>query len=441
MPSKLLKILLLLTLLTVGTDDYALAQRKTRKASRQNYETEQKKLKKQIADTEQKLDENSKNIKTQSRNIKLREEQIKQRQQLIAIQKKHIEELNDDENMLSQHIERLEKSHETKQKKYAAAVRQMYKWRTGHEWLRFIISAQSVAESMRRARLVMQVIKHTKNQALEIREEQQESEETRQQLNTTRTDHEHTLASISSERDRLAKLQEKQKAELTTLENDKKKLETSLERDRKRMAEVERQIQRMIEQAAAEAKRKAEAEAKRKAEAEAKAAKAAAAKQKNNNTKKNAGSNNTATPKRPATPTNSVPTDARLTGSFASNKGKMSYPVDQAFTVTSRYSRAANGNSSIVITTKRGAKACSVFEGTVMRTFKSTEEWTVIIGHGDYRTVYMNLQNVTVRDGQKVSTRQPIGTIKPEPNSTKAELRFWIYKDANPINPEVWLKR
>lgn len=422
-----------------GTDDYALAQRKSKRTSRQSYETEQKKLKKQIADTEQKLNENNKNIKTQSRNIKLREEQIKKRQQLIAIQQKHIEELSEDEEMLSQHIERLEKSHDIKQKKYAAAVRQLYKWRTGHEWLRFIMSAQSVEESLRRTRLVTRIIKHTKTQALEIREERQESEETRQQLNNTRTDHEHTLASISSERDKLAKLQAQQKAELSTLEKDKQKLETSLQRDRNRMAEVERQIQRMIEQAAAEAKRKAEAEAKRKAAAKAKAekeAKTASAGKRNNS-----GSSSQTPKKSSPAPTESAPSDARLTGSFASNKGKMSYPVDQAYTVTSHYSRSANGNSSIVITTKRGAKACSVFEGTVMRTFKSAEEWTVIIGHGDYRTVYMNLQNVTVRDGQKVSTRQPLGTIKPEPNSTKAELRFWIYKDANPVNPEVWLKR
>lgn len=422
MPSKLLKILLLLTLLTVGTDYHALAQ-KRKKASRQNYETEQKKLKKQIADTEQMLDANSKNIKKQSRNIKIREEQIKKRQELIAIQQKHIQELTTDEELLSQHIERLEKSHETKQTKYAVAVRQIYKWRSGSEWLRFILSAQSVTESFRRARLIIHVIKHTKSQALELREEQKESEETRQQLNSTRNDHENTLASISQERDLLSKIQAKQKEELSSLEKDKTKLENSLKRDKKRMAEVERQIQRMIEQAAAEAKAAAE-----------KAERAARAKA--NNQKKN----NATTKSKPSTPS-AKPTDSRLTGSFASNKGKMSYPVDQTFVVTSHYSRSANGNSSIVITTKRGAKACNVFEGTVMRTFKSAEEWTVIVGHGDYRTVYMNLQDVTVRDGQKVTTRQPLGTIKPEPNSTKAELRFWIYKDANPVNPETWLKR
>lgn len=434
MPSKLLKILLLLTLLTVGTDSCVLlAQKNKKKTSRQNYETEQKKLKKQIADTEHMLDVNNQNIKNQSKNIKIREEQIKKRQELINIQQKHIKELTNDEELLSQHIERLEKSHYIKQNKYAAAVRQTYKWHTGHEWLRFILSAQSVAESMRRTRLVLHVLRHTKNQALEIREEQHESEETRQQLNTIRTDHEHTLASINSEKERLTKIQAKQKAELTNLENDKKKLETSLQRDRKRMAEVERQIQRMIEQAAAEAQRKAEAEAKRKAAQEAK-------KNANKSTNSKAGSKSQPQTKT-TTPTASTPAYTRLTGSFASNKGKMSYPVDQTYVVTSHYSRAANGNSSIVITTKRGAKACSVFEGTVMRTFKSAEEWTVIIGHGDYRTVYMNLQNVTVKDGQKVTTRQAIGTIKPEPNSTKAELRFWIYKDANPVNPEVWLKR
>lgn len=424
MPSKLLKILLLLTLLTVGTDYHALAQKK-KKASRQNYETEQKKLKKQIADTEQMLDANSKNIKKQSHNIKIREEQIKKRQELIAIQQKHINELAEDEELLSQHIVRLEKSHETKQAKYATAVRQIYKWRTGSEWLRFILSAKSVTESFRRARLIIHVIKHTKNQANELLEEQHESEETRLQLNSTRSDHENTLASISKERDRLTKIQAKQKEELSSLEKDKTKLENSLKRDRKRMAEVERQIQRMIEQAAAEAKAAAEKAAK--------AERAAKAKANRQNTNPGQKSNTPAPSAKPA--------DTRLTGSFASNKGRMSYPVDQTYVVTSHYSKSANGNSSIVITTKRGAKACSVFEGTVMRTFKSAEEWTVIIGHGDYRTVYMNLQNVTVRDGQKVTTRQPIGTIKPEPNSTKAELRFWIYKDANPVNPEVWLKK
>lgn len=426
----------------VGSSDCVLLaqkrQKRTKSNSRQSYESEQKKLKKQIADTEYMLDVNSKNIKNQSQDIKIREEQIRKRQELIQIQQRHIQDLTNDEEMLSQHIERLEKSHSIKQEKYAETIRKIYRWRTGNEWIRFILSANSVVESYRRARLVMHMISHTKSQAQEIREEQQESEETRQQLNTTRNDHEHTLASISQERDRLTRLQTKQKAELSNLEKDKAKLETSLKRDRQRMAEVERQIQRMIEQAAAEAKAAAERaarEEKRKAEA---AQKAKQRSQTAGNTPKSKGNQSAGK----STPTPSAkPSDRQLTGNFASNKGRMSYPVDQTFVVTSHYSKAANGNSSIVITTKRGAKACSVFEGTVLKTFKSAEEWTVIIGHGDYRSVYMNLQNITVRDGQKVSTRQPIGTIKPEPNSTKAELRFWIYKDANPVNPEVWLRK
>lgn len=428
MQSKLLKILLLLTLLIVGYDDCTLmAQKKKRSSTKQNYEQEQKKLKQQIADTERLLDDNSKNIKSQSKDIKIREEQIKKRQQLIASQQKQIDELVSDEESLTQHIGRLDRSHKIHQEKYAATLRHLYSWRSTYDWLAFIFSARTVNEGFRRIRYVSHYSSWCKEQAVQLKDEMQESEETRQQLSEVRSDHEHTLAAISREREMLAKKQAKQKQALSSLEKDKAKLESSLKRDKKRMAEIERNIQRMIEQAAAEARQKAEQEQKRQQQ-----------KQSSSKTKTPSKGGSTSS-KTPAT--SSTPADIKLTGSFASNKGKMNYPVDATYTITDHYNRAGNGNSSIVISTRKGANACCVFEGTVIRTFQTDEEWTVIIGHGDYRSVYMNLQNVTVKNGQKVSTRQRIGTIKPEPDSNRAELRFWIYKDANPVNPEQWLRR
>ena len=100
-----------------------------------------------------------------------------------------------------------------------------------------------------------------------------------------------------------------------------------------------------------------------------------------------------------------------------------------------------NGNSSIVLSTQVGAHACAIYEGVVQSCFRTSEEWTIIVQHGNYRSVYMNLQNVFVRAGQKVSTRQQLGTLKTEPESNRAEIRFWIYQNSTAVNPERWLKR
>ena len=130
----------------------------------------------------------------------------------------------------------------------------------------------------------------------------------------------------------------------------------------------------------------------------------------------------------------------RLSGSFADNRGRLPYPLDATFAFVDHYN-PGNGNSSIVLSTRVGAHACSIYEGVVQSCFKTSEEWTVIVQHGNYRSVYMNLQNVFVRAGQKVSTRQQLGTLKTEPESNRAEIRFWIYQNANAVNPERWLKR
>jgi murein DD-endopeptidase MepM/ murein hydrolase activator NlpD len=68
----------------------------------------------------------------------------------------------------------------------------------------------------------------------------------------------------------------------------------------------------------------------------------------------------------------------------------------------------------------------------------------VIISHGAYRTVYSNLASVTVTKGQKVDTKQVLGTVISDDEGSKAHLEVWrIGTDGklNHIDPAQWLYR
>jgi len=64
----------------------------------------------------------------------------------------------------------------------------------------------------------------------------------------------------------------------------------------------------------------------------------------------------------------------------------------------------------------------------------------VIIRHGSYLSVYSNLKEVTVKSGDKVSTKQKIGTIYSDlKESGKTILKFQIWKENQKMNPETWI--
>ena len=60
----------------------------------------------------------------------------------------------------------------------------------------------------------------------------------------------------------------------------------------------------------------------------------------------------------------------------------------------------------------------------------------VMVRHGAFISVYCNLRSVSVSRGQKVSTRQALGTV-----GTDNILQFQLRKETAKLNPEAWLGR
>jgi len=68
--------------------------------------------------------------------------------------------------------------------------------------------------------------------------------------------------------------------------------------------------------------------------------------------------------------------------------------------------------------------------------------YAVIVQHGNYRTVYSNLSQLKVKQGDKVKAKQALGTIYSDPDDdNKTEVYFQIYKDRQLLDPTPWLAR
>ena len=136
--------------------------------------------------------------------------------------------------------------------------------------------------------------------------------------------------------------------------------------------------------------------------------------------------------------------DQRISGSFASNKGHLPIPVAGGYRIVSRYGQynveglknVRLDNKGLNIQGTPGAQVRSIFDGEVSAVFNVGGSSGVMVRHGSYISVYCNLGSVFVRRGQKVSTRQPIGTLGPD-----NVLQFQLRKEKTKLNPELWLGR
>ncbi len=380
-----------------------------KKLSRSEYEKQQKELQKQIAATEQMISDNDKSVLSQSRDIKLREDEISKRKALLTSMQDEIESIRQDEDSLRQVIARLKQQYQGKQEKYAAAVQHIYKWRSGYdEWL-FVLSASDVTESMRRIRYLRQYSRWREQEAHSLQRQRLATESVQEKLTLVRQDREAVMSNLQKERDALAKKQAKQQSALNKLKSKQRELKQALARDQKKQKEIQKMITKLIEE-----------------------------ERKKSNGQQTGGQKGSSTKK--TGPAIYTPAEIeQLTGSFRQNKGKMPYPVDSPYSILTHYTK--DGNYSITLSSTVGAQACAIFEGTVQRVVKSSEDYTVIVCHGEYMSVYSNLSVCHVKEGDKLKMRQSIGKIKEDIDGHCVELMFWIFGKSEAENPEQWLKK
>jgi|WetSurSiteA1Bulk_404760.scaffolds.fasta_scaffold00034_18 murein hydrolase activator len=142
-----------------------------------------------------------------------------------------------------------------------------------------------------------------------------------------------------------------------------------------------------------------------------------------------------------------TPEEKIISGDFQKNEGRLPWPTEMGV-ITGKYGEHQHPdyksvtirNDGVYISTTKGGFARSIFKGIVSRVFSIPgENYTVIIKHGDFYTLYHNLINVYVKAGQSVNTKENLGTVFTNENTRETILYFQIWKETDRMDPEIWL--
>lgn len=403
-------------------------------------ELEQKRgdLQKQIAETESLLNITRKDVGSQLNGLAALTGQIEERKRYIVAMNQDVEAIDRELSALQRQLNRLQRDLKEKKNKYEASVQYLYKNRSIEEKLMFIFSAENLAQTYRRLRYVREYATYQRLQGQEIQKKQKQVEDKKKELTQVKAAKENLLKEREQEKSKLEQEEKQQRALVDSLKKKQKGLQNAIAKKRREANELNTRIDRLIAQEIEKARRRAQEEAKREAAARKKQQKVQTA---------------TATYSSKVAPLESFSmnkADRELSGSFAGNKGRLPMPITGPYMITSHYGQYAVAglrnvkldNKGIDIQGKPGAQARAVFDGKVAAVFKLNGLFNVLVRHGAYISVYCNLSVASVKSGDMVKTRQPLGTIFSDgTDNGRTVLHFQLRKEKEKLNPEPWLDR
>jgi septal ring factor EnvC (AmiA/AmiB activator) len=314
---------------------------------------------------------------------------------------------------------------------YAKLVYAASKTETLDAWL-FVFASESVNQFFAR-------LNHLRFYGQERRAQAAKIEGAREQL----LGEQRVLKAKLAEKRRILASYQNQKVELDRLQVNKSKLverlagkEERLKEELKKREEADRRLEKLIAEMIKREMRKAEENRRRAERAEAKKARKAEGKEEPEPDKEE---NLEVIPTSPET--------IRLSNSFAENKGRLGWPVNQGF-ISGRFGKQPHPilkgiiveNLGINVQTKSGEPVHAVAPGEVgfVASIPGVDGKIVSILHGQYVTVYSNLSSVSINPGDKVKARDRIGTVATDQDGV-SEVQFQIWKGSDRLNPENWL--
>jgi septal ring factor EnvC (AmiA/AmiB activator) len=143
-----------------------------------------------------------------------------------------------------------------------------------------------------------------------------------------------------------------------------------------------------------------------------------------------------------------TPEEQLISDDFELNKGKLPWPVARG-QITERYGRRQHPDLQNVIVDNKGINiACQegeivrcVFDGVVAEVIQLPKSKAVLIRHGDYFTLYNHLSEIFVSKDQKVETKTKIGVVSTDKNTNETDLQFQVWKSRVTQNPETWITK
>lgn len=438
--------IMLVFILLVSSD--AAAQKRTAKSIKR----EQQMTQQEIQETSQKIRTNTAKTKRSLNQLNLIEAEISSHERTISNLNNDLDSINKRLKLLQDSIKDTENKIIGLKKNYSNAIRNIQARSSSFDRMLFIFSANSFNQAYRRIRYLQQFSEWREKQTQEIQKIQVRLKEQQLSANKYYKQRSASLAKQNTERLTLVKKRKQQSNVVSTLKKEGKELQRILAEKQRQARLLDEALTKLI----AEEERKAALRAKQEEEKRL----AQNKKDKSNDSKTNKKST-TAIKKEPESKKNiaSVKTstgyqmsdaERELSGSFESNKGRLLFPVSGQYKIVRPFGRhkhpelkyVQTDNGGIDIEVPSGTNARAVFDGKVSAVFRQDGFNTIVmVRHGNYLTIYVNLSEIYVSNGESVKANQKIGKIFSDPeDDNRTILHFEVRKEREKLNPQLWVK-
>ncbi|HXU28393.1 MAG TPA: peptidoglycan DD-metalloendopeptidase family protein [Bacteroidia bacterium] len=419
------------------------------KGNKKDLEIKKKKLKEEINTINDLLHETKSSKKLSMNQVAILNKKITVREELISTINSEIHLINKQINENQTAIKNLNGTLDKLKKDYAAMIYFDYRNSDAYSKLMFLFAADSFNQAYQQYKYTQQIAEYRRKKAAEITDTQTEITKKNTELNSKKEEKRQLLTSEEGEKLNLAKEKTDQESTLSSLQQTEKQLKTELDKKKSEIENLNAAIKKLIQE---EIKRQQEEERKHALALAKKKEERAANRAKEKKTKASAKTieeDKKADAKAEAAEMAETKEAEQLSSDFSSNKGKLPWPVAKGV-ITIGFGEQEHptikgfmiNNNGVEISAAKGQNARAVFEGVVtgVTTVPGIGK-IVIIRHGDYLSVYSNLEEVLVKSGDKIALKQNIGTIAFNDDENRNVINFQIWKGQKILNPEDWLYR
>ena len=295
---------------------------------------------------------------------------------------------------------------------YAAMLVKSYKSKSEQSKVMFLLSSNNFKQAYKRLQYIKQYANYQKEQGEAIKTKTKELQDLNIQLSKQKEDKHKLIEENRTAKRKLEGELKQREVLMASIKSDMGKFSAQIKKKRQEVQRLDKEINRLISEAIAASNKKA--------------------------------GKKTSTGKYVLTPA-----AKKLASNFQSNKGKLGWPVSRGV-IKSKFGKGRSltdssvevNNSGVKIATEKNAYVKAVFNGEVSEILIIKRgNPAILVRHGNYFTVYMNLSKIYVKKGDKVTAGQSIGQVFTNKSTGETLLGFRINKNNTKLNPESWLSK
>lgn len=331
---------------------------------------------------------------------------IRSRESLIHTIGKEIDDIEDEMLTIEQQIAKTERTINKGKDEYAKIIYSIYKSHTNYDKMMYLLASESINQFYQRIKYMRYLTSYRERKVLELEQLILDLQAMNDELDEARNVKLSLLDQKERENRNLANERNQRNNMIRRLSQDERRLRRELAEKERIRKEIEDAIRKAIEEEAR--------------------------KRNTNNLY------NTLTP------------EQKLTGrNFAQNRKKLPWPVDRGI-ITAEFGLIDHPvlrgvkimNNGVDISSSPGTKARAVFDGEVRKIVAILgANYTVLVMHGEYLSVYQNLIDLKVKAGDEINVKQEIGTIYTDQEEEMAVLHFQVWKEKEILDPSDWLSK